>query len=141
MKVLFKILIIVFFHLLIFSCKDDYKHPVPDVPVDLFINLNTHFELLNINGYIYVNNYGFNGILIFRYSQEEFTAFDRACPHHPYEYDCRIEVDDPPIAVDHCCGSQFLLIDGSVVEGPSKHPLKQYRVYYNAGSNHLQVVN
>ena len=124
-----------------FSCKDDYKHPVPDVPVDLFINLNTHFELQNINGYAYINNYGFNGILIFRYSQEEFTAFDRACPHHPYEYDCRIEVDDPPIAVDHCCGSQFLLIDGSVIEGPSKHPLKQYRVYYNAGSNQLQVVN
>ncbi len=123
------------------SCKDDYKHPVPDVYVDLLVNINTHYELQNINGFIYKNDYGFNGIVIFRYSLNEFMAFDRACPHHPYEYDCRIEVKEPPLAIDECCGSRYLMLDGSVVDGPSKHPLKQYRTFFDAERNYLQVTN
>jgi nitrite reductase/ring-hydroxylating ferredoxin subunit len=142
MKYLIKfLLIIIIFLFSTTSCRDDYKHPVPDVYVDLFININTHFELQSINGFIYKNDYGFNGIVIFRYSTTEFMAFDRACPHHPYEYDCKIEVQDPPIAIDECCESRYLLIDGSVVDGPSKHPLKQYRVYFDAERNYLQITN
>ncbi len=123
------------------SCRDEYLHPVPDVDVNFSISINSYFELQNINGYTYIDNYGYNGIVVFRYSQDEFTAFDRACPHDVYEHECKIEVIDPPIAEDPCCNSQFLLIDGSVVDGPSKHPLKQYNASFNPETNRVTITN
>lgn len=141
MKTLTVLFLFVFISFISNSCKDEYEHPVPDVVVDLFINISTHFELQNIGGYMYKTNYGFNGIVVYRYSMDEFTAFDMACPHHPFEYDCVIEVNDPPIAIEECCDSSFNLLDGSVISGPSKHPLKQYRAYFNPNTNYLQISN
>ncbi len=137
----YKILLPIFFLLCVFSCKDDYLHPVPDVHVDFYVNINTHFELQNINGFVYRDDYGYNGIVIFRYSQDEFRAFDRACPHDVHDPTCQVEVFDVPLAEDLCCNSQFLLLDGSVVEGPSKHPLKEYRIFYDAETNYLHITN
>jgi nitrite reductase/ring-hydroxylating ferredoxin subunit len=130
------------FAFLLFACSKDTRHPIPDVRVDFFINIEStqNIELNAIGGWAYYTG-GFynNGIIIYRHSIDEFMAFDRTCPHHPYEPDARIRVFDPPLAIDTLCGSRFLLIDGSVVDGPSRHPLKQYRTYYNPP--YLQVTN
>jgi nitrite reductase/ring-hydroxylating ferredoxin subunit len=122
------------------SCDKDNMHPVPIVPVDFIINIEStqHIELNSIGGWA---NYtgGFRGIIIYRFSEDQFMAFDRACPVHPYDECARVSVTDIPLAADTCCNSTFLLIDGSPVSGPARHPLLQYRTFFNYP--YLQVSN
>ena len=121
------------------SCgKED--HPIPDVWVDITLNLELAIELNNVGGWVYVSG-GFNrnGIIVYRWSIDEFMAFDRTCPFHPFDPCGIVSVDDPPIAKCDCCESQYLLIDGSVFDGPSKFPLKQYRTHYQ--EPYLQITN
>ena len=114
------------------SCDKDQEHPVPFVAVDFMINVEStqNLELNTIGGWAYYTG-GYRGIIVYRHSIDEFTAFDRACPYHPNEPDALVRVFDPPLAVDTLCGSTFELIYGSVVIGPSQHPLRQYRTFYN----------
>ena len=109
------------------SCTKDDRHPVPYYPVDFIINVEStqHIELNSIGGWAYYTG-GFKGIIVYRAQEDEFTAFDRACPYHPYS-DCRIIVEDPPVAKGTDCDSEFLLTDGTPFSGPSKHPLRAYR--------------
>ncbi len=124
------------------SCDKEEEHPIPDVSGFTFsLSIYSNYELQNINGYVYVNDYGFNGVLVYRYSHDEFTAFDMACPYHPREFDCRVEVSEPQIAIDECCESRFLLTDGMVVDGPSQYPLKRYRATFNQATNTVSVSN
>jgi hypothetical protein len=126
--------------LLPLSCGKDGRHPVPDVMVNFTLNLEStqYIELNVVGGWAYFTG-GYRGIIIYRQSIDEFRAFDRACPYHPYDDCALIRVFDPPLATDTCCGSRFLLIDGSVVTGPSEWPLKQYRTFFNPPF--LQVSN
>jgi nitrite reductase/ring-hydroxylating ferredoxin subunit len=111
------------------SCEG-YKHPtLPKVHVDFLVYPNdvSYLELNLIGGHIYVTG-GINGIVIYRLSEWDFTAFDRACP---YDWD---DVDEPRVAVENdgitlkCekCGSLFNILDGGVITGNSRFPLKQY---------------
>ncbi|MFW5706282.1 MAG: hypothetical protein ACOC12_00045 [Bacteroidota bacterium] len=112
------------------GCTSDEKHPVPVVPVEFRINTEFQFiELNSIGGWVYVTG-GFGGIVIYRFSVDEFMAFDRACPVHPYNEEARVRVEDPPIAYCPVCDSQFLLIDGTPFSGPAKYPLLQYHAIY-----------
>jgi nitrite reductase/ring-hydroxylating ferredoxin subunit len=126
--------------LLPFSCDKENQHTVPYTYVDFTINVEStmHIELNAIGGWAYYTG-GYRGIIIYRASTDEFMAFDRACPYHPFDPDALVRVFDPPIAVDTLCGSQFLLLDGSVITGPAKHPLRRYQTYFNYP--YLQVTN
>jgi nitrite reductase/ring-hydroxylating ferredoxin subunit len=113
------------------TCGKDDRHPVPLVPVDFRINLEFQYiELNSIGGYVNVYG-GFGGIVIYRMSIDEFTAFDRACPFDLQNDNARIVVEDSPLAKCNVCGSTFLLLDGSPVTGPTRHPLRQYRTVYS----------
>jgi nitrite reductase/ring-hydroxylating ferredoxin subunit len=114
------------------GCSDDDRHPVPLVPVDFRIEVGVqHIELNSIGGHL--NFYGgFGGIVIYRFSIDEFYAFDRACPVHPHDQNARIVVENSPLAKCNVCETTYLLIDGSVISGPGKYPLRQYRtVFYD----------
>ncbi len=111
------------------SCEKDYHHPVPQVyDQDLRINLEMVYKLNTIGGWEYFTG-GYNGIVVYRLSEDEFRAFDRACTYDIAE---RVEVKDPPIAKCEKCESSYLLIDGSVVSGKANHPLKQYQADLNS---------
>ncbi len=119
------------FVLLFAGCVKEERHPVPIIPVDFRINTEFQYiELNSIGGHVNVFG-GYGGIVIYRLSFDEFTAFDRACPFDPFNEDARIVVEDPPLATCHVCGSTFLLLDGSPVSGPSRHPLLQYQTFYD----------
>ncbi len=110
------------------SCEKEYQHPVPQVyEQDLTINLEMVYKLNTIGGWEYFTG-GYNGIVIYRLSEEEFRAFDRACTN---DISKRVEVEDPPIAKCEKCESSYLLLDGSVVSGKANYPLKQYQVDLN----------
>lgn len=127
------LLLFILMVLLPLSCGKDSRHPVPDVYLDfppINIESTQYLELNSIGGWAYFTG-GFKGVIIYRVSYDEFRAFDRACPYHPFEECAIVRVTDPPLATDTCCGSTFLLLDGSPVEGPSRHPLKQYQTSFN----------
>ncbi len=104
---------------------------IPYVPVDFEINLNlpAYQALTAPSGWLTVSG-GSRGILIYRLNMDEFIAYDR---HSTYDVDasCQIAVeDDNIILTDPCSGSQWLIIDGSVVQGPAELPLQRYQTFW-----------
>lgn len=71
------------------------------------------------------------GLLVYRYNSELFKAYDR---HSPYDVDryCQLYVDSTNIIVrDSCSGSAFLLVDGSIANGPATQPMKEYNTTFD----------
>ena len=125
----------------IFSCKKDTRDVVPNAYVNLFID-TTYPEFVNLNavgGWVYITG-GSRGIVVYRNSIEEFMAYDRHCTYEPSNSCARIEVEQSNITtVDSCCGSKFVLTDGSVINGPASMPLKQYQAKLEG--NTLRIFN
>ena len=127
--------------MIFFSCKPE-TDDIPYAYVDFTIDLNDpqFHELKNISGYVYLTG-GVNGIIVYRKSTDEFTAFERTCPHDPK---CgKVYVNESLSAVDTvCCGSEFsLLIDGGIMKGESKFPLRQYTTTYSSNLKSLRITN
>ena len=116
------------------SCKKEEQAPqIPYVYVNFSLNPDgTQYINLNVvNGWETVSG-GYNGILIFRKSLNEFAAFERACPYDPTKAGAQVRVEASGITC-YCpvCGSKFILVDGTPYAGPSHYPLKQYTTFYN----------
>lgn len=86
-------------------------------------------------------NGGYRGILIYRYTQDEFRVFDRACTYDPDDPCGRVhfEMQGDVLVQDTCCGSTFQVIDGTVTEGPAAQALRPYQ--YNWDGNTLHIFN
>ena len=97
--------------------------------VNFYVNTTDpgFIDLNGVGGWVYVTG-GSKGIIIYRKSVTEFMAFDRHCPYHPSDACSRCEVDTTNnlFVFDNCCGSKFLITDGSVQQGPAYVPLKSY---------------
>jgi nitrite reductase/ring-hydroxylating ferredoxin subunit len=121
------------------SCGDK-ENQIPDVYVDFTINVNSteYLELNTVGGWVYVTG-GYRGILLYRASIDEFMAYDRACTYDPHADCARIKVEESGIiAGDTCCGSRFILLDGSPLkEVPARLPLKRYATYYDGLNLHV----
>ena len=116
------------------SCKKEAQPPeIPYIYVNFSLNPNStqYLQLNAVNGWETVYG-GYNGILIFRKTINEFVAFERACPYDPLASGAQIKVDKSGITC-YCpvCGSKFIMIDGTPYEGPSHYPLKQYTTMYD----------
>jgi len=124
-----------------FSCdKETEGTSIPYVYVNFTIYPNT-LDFIPDGGWVTVSG-GYKGIIIYRPLHEEFLAFERACPYDPLREKYHIEVESSGIiAADDtivagvtpktCCGSRFLMTDGSPIEGPARVGLKQYRTRYD----------
>ena len=117
--------------------KDD--DTIPGAIVNIVLS-TTHADFNDLNavgGWIYLIG-GSRGILVYRVSIEEFMAYDRHCTYTPQESCALVDVDSSGvIAVDKCCGSKFVLTDGSVVNGPASIPLKQYQTSFDGNLLHI----
>ena len=119
--------------LMVLGCKKDHSSTIPLVNVNIAI-YTTDPQFLNlttVSGWEYVTG-GSRGIVVYRRSSTEFMAYDRHCTYLPDD-DCgRVVVDSTNILLtDTCCGSRFVLVDGSVAEAPAKVPLKQYQTSFD----------
>lgn len=125
-----------------FSCGEKENQGqgiIPNVYVNFTIYPNT-IDYIPPGGYEYYNDYGYRGIIIYRLDQFTFYAYERTCPFDPDKDCARVEVETSGvIAVDSCCMSQYILLDGSPFSGPSALPLKQYHVQYDGST--LTVIN
>lgn len=122
------------------SCSKDESETIPYIYVNFYIQPNsTLYNNLNvIGGWEYLTG-GYSGIVVFRLSQDEFVAYDRACPYD-YKNGCRVVVEPSNVTmIDSCCNSHFIYTDGSPYEGPVHVSLKHYRTSYDG--NYLRITN
>jgi len=108
------------------SCRERTTD-VPYVQIDLWININEPqwFNLLVPSGWEYTTG-GSRGMIIYRNNLEEFTVLERHSPYNAQDACAAIVTNDNVIVEDPCSNSQWLIIDGSVVTGPTTFPLVQY---------------
>lgn len=137
-----KLIIILILFISFLSC-DDTQSKIPAVFVEFSVDLNDpQYNQITIpGGYVYVTG-GYGGILIYHSFDDEYLAFDRACPYDP---DCgKLFVAKSLFnTVDStCCKSEFsLLTGGNATKGPASFPMKQYRCIYSEGARTLEVKN
>ena len=118
---------------LFFGCQKSSESGIPYVQVNiqLYTTDPIFFNLDNVGGWEYING-GSKGILVYRSGIDEFMAYDRHCPYQPSDACSKIAVDSSNIiAADTCCGSQFVITDGEVTNGPAVQPLKQYQTSFD----------
>jgi hypothetical protein len=123
------------------SCKEE-KYPIPNVPVNITINLDlpSYLPLNAPGGYVYVPG-GSRGIVVYRHF-DEFVALDR---HSTYNSDdeCAVVNVDPDNIFeleDTCSGSRFSIMNGGVIQGPAKFGLKKYTTYWD-GAYTVNIYN
>ena len=138
-----RVLFILVTLLSVLSCGKNNKNPVPNLPVDVTIDLGfpSYSALQGVSGYTYVNG-GSRGIIVYRKSLNEFVAFDR---HSPADIEGTCVEPLYPDAnnflelIDSCNNARFSLYDGSHISN-SEYGLRQYATQYN-GSNILRIFN
>jgi nitrite reductase/ring-hydroxylating ferredoxin subunit len=129
---------------LISACKKDQEEQQPEIPY-VYVNFavmpnsTQYIELNSPGGYVTVTG-GYRGIIIYRKTESEFMAYERACPYDPTSDSARIQVDVSSITCT-CprCKSKYILLDGTPYEGVSRWPMKQYRTNYDG--TYLYVTN
>jgi len=114
------------------SCKDE-EYPIPNVPVNLSLNLDlpSYTPLNSPGGSVYVEG-GSRGIVVYR-NFDEFIALDR---HSTYdsEKECaivQVNADNPFELIDTCSGSAYSIISGVVLVGPAQYGLRRYNAYWD----------
>ncbi len=110
------------------GCKKDGQERVPNIYVNFTIDITSglYSELQMIGGWVYVTG-GWRGIVLYRNSMEEIVALDRTSTYKPESMGTQVVVEPgAPIAADTINGMRYLLMDGSVLEGPVNIPLKRY---------------
>ncbi len=118
----------------------DQQTVIPFTPVDvmLFTSDPLFIDLNFPGGSVYLNG-GSRGIIVYRLDQDNFMAFDRHCTYEVSNPCGVIDVNANLLLEDYCCGSQFLITDGSVFEGPAQVPLHRYRTSFDG--NTLRIFN
>lgn len=137
----------IFITLLILPCcGDDEEYYVPDVPVNIELNLTNELLPLGVGETLLIvpdhDNDGFgkiiyadpkmrnytipwrifgNGVLIYRSNLQVYEAYDRTCTYKAFEDNCGIEIKEnmllPKCA---CCGSKFMVTANGVATRDSK---------------------
>jgi len=123
------------------SCENTNRTGVPYAPVNFQVVVSNpeYAALQAVGGHVTITG-GSKGIIIYRFSPDEFRAYDRHCTFLPEE-GCRVTIDNTDIlAVDgECCSSKFILVDGTPTEGPAAIGLLQYNTSFNG--NMLWITN
>jgi len=125
-----------------FSCGKKKKqnvadNPVPNVPVNYvtYPSDPLNFKIQAIGGWIYVDNVGINGIIIYRKSNEEFVAIERTSSYFPNDKNARVKVlTDNFTLRDTLSNSHWRIFDATVTQGPAEWALRTYGAVYNGNS-------
>lgn len=122
------------------SCKKEPQGvPYTYVNATIYTSDPQYVQLQSIGGWLYLTG-GYRGLLVYRKSQTEFMAYDRACPYKPEDSNELLKVDTSNIIVtDSHCGSKFLITDGSTLQGPSSLPMKAYATSFDGAT--LRIAN
>jgi nitrite reductase/ring-hydroxylating ferredoxin subunit len=157
-----KILLLIVFVCLAFSCDEEIYSTIPTSPVNLFLNLDFLDNKLNANlayeeitqARIATDRVGYGGILVINGLGVEpvnLFAYDLACPVEA-QRNVRILPDNTsapgaeiPIATTATCpkcGAVYNIANGNgTPQSGSKLFLKTYRVVSEGGGRQYRVIN
>jgi len=116
---------------------------VPYVYVDLYVNISlpSYSSLNAIGGWVYVSG-GSQGIIIYRQTADQFSAYDRHCTYNAENPCGSASVDSTNSFVNCSCdGSQYQLYDGLVIQGPATYSLKGYQTSFDPMTNTIHIFN
>ncbi|MCH2198356.1 MAG: hypothetical protein MK081_06205 [Flavobacteriales bacterium] len=111
-------------------CNEETQIPFVQVNFQIDTNLPAYIDITAPAGWVYTSG-GSRGLIIYRKNQDEFLVFDR---HSTYNIDdgCQVTVDDDNILIsDPCSESQWVIVDGSVANGPAGRGLHQYNTIWS----------
>ena len=100
------------------------------------------YELNTVSGWRYAKApWPSRGIIIYRYSQDEFKAYERQSPNEPdYCGESSKLIVEFPFVVDTCLDVKYSILDGSIfTPGYMGYPLIEYRTQYDGHT--LRVFN
>lgn len=95
------------------------------------VNLSfPQFQRLKMDGgYVYMDDAGMRGIIVYHVGENSFLAYDRACPYHPDAPCAQVQVDLSGLfLIERCCKSNFDFSNGQPTGGPCTRALFQYRI-------------
>lgn len=127
--------------LLATACEEETKPTeIPFVFTEFTINLNLQEYIpLQTNGGYVLDNRGYKGIIIYRESESQYYAIERACPYKPLEPCETVSVDQSGFfLIDKCCGSTFDF-QGNPTGSPASQRLLLYNTYLD--NNFLTISN
>ncbi|HYQ57154.1 MAG TPA: hypothetical protein VEP89_07380 [Draconibacterium sp.] len=133
MKVLFLILLSFF----MYSSCDEIDSEIPDVRVNLNLDLGLWNELTVPGNSVYVPNAGFGGVIVYCETEGSYYAFDATCTNE-INPSCHVE-NEGLTGKCSCCESEYVFIGGYPTKGPAAAPLKQYKT--SLYGNTLRVYN
>ena len=141
---IYKIKYISFFLFIILatSCVRN-QNIVPYVYVNQYINISlpSYSSLNAVGGWIYITG-GSKGIIVYRQSFDQFSAYDRHCTYNANDPCGKASVDSTNSFVECSCdGSQYQLYDGLVIQGPALYSLKPYQTTFDPITNQLHIFN
>ena len=130
------------FTVLAISCVRN-QNIVPYVYVNQYINISlpSYSSLNAVGGWIYITG-GSKGIIVYRQSFDQFSAYDRHCTYNANDPCGKASVDSTNSFVECSCdGSQYQLYDGLVIQGPALYSLKPYQTTFDPLTNQLHIFN
>ncbi len=139
-KYIFRLLLLV---CLAISCRNQNNDLVPNVMVDLTLNLNnpSYQPVTVVGGHLFIPGQAYRGIVLYRANINEFKAFDMACTYLPLQSCHVVGLDSATNLLQcGCCTSRFNF-EGQLLQGPASLPLKAYRTLYQPSTNTLQITN
>ena len=134
------------------SCNKEKYDVIPDENIDFNIDVNDieFSSLYAIGNFVYINSntnnwgrnaggYDGNGIIVFSSNLDEFSAYDRTCPHDFAVNGLSIKVNvDFTIAVCPKCGTTYALsVGGTPASGIGQYPLKNYHNSFDGRFIHV----
>jgi hypothetical protein len=123
----------------VLSCRKGNNYGVPLVRVNetIFVSNPAYINLSAVGGWIYYPA-GSRGLIVYRSGNDEFNVYDRHTTYQPEEYCDPVYVDSSTLIIkDHCSDSEWIIVDGSVVTGPTSFPLKQYQTSFDGSALHV----
>jgi len=111
------------------ACEREERIPYVYVDFVIYLDLPEFTELKIPGNYLYVTG-GVKGIVMYCEFTDSYKAYERCCPYEPSNANAILDVDSTGLFLEcRHCDSKFMLLDGSVINGPTKYPLAQYATY------------
>ena len=112
------------------SLSDD---PIPFTAFpDVFINLAQSPAIKIDGGFMYLNDAGVRGVIIYRVNATRYLAYERNCSFQPNNACATVDVDVSGLfMLDPCCSSTFNFANGYPSSGPAWRELRQYETILN----------
>ncbi len=141
-----RLLFITFIILLFTTCNDGREEIIPNVSFYVSVNLddplysskNTFIVVYGMYG----NRAGINGVVVYRYANDTYYAFDLMCTNEKRP-SCLVSIEDDITCKCPCCNSQFLIATpyGDIISGDAPWPLKAYQTSISGGGTILNIWN